>query len=73
MTNEELQTALSVMQHRINELDNLTEIVADLCGAVEDVLRSMRLTGPESADEYAWLKLKLQAAYRAGIPPRIRP
>ncbi len=70
MTNDELRTALSVMQHRLNELDNLTEIVADLCGAAEDVLEIMELNDFDTVEKYEWLKRRIQAVYRAGIPPR---
>lgn len=71
MTNDELRTALSVMQHRLNELDRLTDVVADLCGAAEDVLQHANYAlGTREYDDCEWLKRKLQAAYRAGIPPR---
>ncbi len=74
MTNDELRNALSVMQHRLYELDRLTDIVADLCGAAEDVLQHANYETYTKADnDCEWLKRKLQAVYRAGIPPRIRP
>ncbi len=72
MTNTELQSALSTMQHRLNELDTLTEILADVCGAAEQVrLMTNEAFDPKSpaGESLAWLKRKLGAAYRAGIKP----
>ena len=69
MTNTELQSALSTMQHRLNELDNLTEILADVCGAAGEVLTRYLVTVGKQDDAAAWLARKLKAAYRAGIQP----
>lgn len=68
MTNTELQSALSTMQHRLNELENLTEILADVCGAAESLIGTT-WNGQGQTDAAAWLRRKLKAAYRAGIQP----
>ncbi len=69
MTNTELQSALSTMQHRLNELDALTEILADVCGAAGEVLTRYRVTIGKDDESTAWLACKLKAAYRAGVKP----
>lgn len=70
MTNTELRNALATAVNRLNELDSLTEILADVCGAAEALMGEAVAHGvPITNAELTWLKRKLGAAYRAGIKP----